>query len=80
MNTGVLPRVRLTALDEIIVLHFVNTSAQHSPHNDMLKQIKAEDKGAGGTSAVVAAALNRGYALERCQCCELSFYCNWKQG
>ena len=59
MNASVLPRVTLTALDEFIVLHFVNTSAQHSPRNDTLKQMEAEDKGPGGTPAVVAAALNR---------------------
>jgi hypothetical protein len=58
VNTSVLPRVRLTALDEIIVLHFVNISAQHSPRNDMLKRMQAEDKRPGGTSAVEAAALN----------------------
>ncbi len=60
VNASVLPGVRLThCLDEIIVLHFVNTSAQHSPRNDTLKQMEAEDKGPGGTPAVVAAALNR---------------------
>jgi hypothetical protein len=41
VNASVLPRA--TALDEFIVLHFVNMSAQHSPH--MLQVTKIEDKG-----------------------------------